>query len=273
MIEIQHNVQIDAERTIRYTAYDLSARDGSLVEDSATVVCRVVKQAATPEYWNGTAWVEADPGNLAMTEDAIQTGVYELAVTLDEEGVDYIVKCWDTVAAHKALVGTATVRGGATADTLETDVAAVPAANWAHDDRTLTNATNVTTVAAADVTVTIAVSHDPHRQVGDTLVLQQGTTPTLTLTVYSGTTPRDVSDFDFYFGAKARRGDSTYLCSKAPADFNKDDAASGIATVPLALTDLAAATEHGVYEIKMIDGSAVERPAQGALAVKPKVLS
>lgn len=103
-----NTVAIDEERTLRFTARLLST--GLYKPASGTIVAQYVKQVATPEYWNGSAWVTADPGSQAMAEDAIVLGIYEDAVTLDEAGVDYICTAWDDADTDVAKLSM-TVRG------------------------------------------------------------------------------------------------------------------------------------------------------------------
>lgn len=108
MAVVAENVAIDVARTVQFTAHDTS---GGKVTSSSTVVCKIIKQSATVEYWNGSAWVTSDPGNQAMAEDANVTGVYEDSVTYDEAGVDYIIQAWDTTAGNNVIERHARVRG------------------------------------------------------------------------------------------------------------------------------------------------------------------
>jgi hypothetical protein len=94
---IAPSVPINVERGTQFSARKLS--DGLLKESSATIVCKYVKQSSPVEFWDGSVWGAADPGNQAMAEDATVAGVYEDEVTYDEAGVDYIVVCWDSADA------------------------------------------------------------------------------------------------------------------------------------------------------------------------------
>ena len=101
------SVPINVARGLQFMARKLS--DG-LPKSGGSAVYKIVKQSDPVEYWNGSTWVTDDPGNQTMTADTTFPDTFEDSYTLDEGGVDYIIRAWDPDDNDVAVL-TARVRG------------------------------------------------------------------------------------------------------------------------------------------------------------------
>ena len=70
------------------------------------------------------------------------------------------------------------------------------------------------------------------------ITIKQLEAKTLKFTVSDNDGVLDLSEATLSFGMKHRKTDTAYVIEKAAADFNKDDAATGIATLALSASDL-----------------------------------
>lgn len=79
----------------------------------------------------------------------------------------------------------------------------------------------------------------------------------LTLTVTENGNPVNLAGAELFLGVKKNKSDASYVFSKADADFNKAQAASGIVTVFLTNTDLDQEAGPYVAELRVsyLDGT------------------